>query len=99
MRLLVGEHLLGFVLGRQILGRRVRAGWGVRINAVAPGPIATDRALEAADHVGPVLARIPSRRMSTPPQEVAAAVPFLAGDDAANIHGAVLSVDGGLGAV
>lgn len=67
---------------------------GVRINAVAPGPIATERAAESADHVAPVLARIPSRRMSTP-EEVAAAVVFLAGDDAANIHGAVLSVDGG----
>jgi NAD(P)-dependent dehydrogenase (short-subunit alcohol dehydrogenase family) len=30
---------------------------------------------------------------------VAAAVVFLAGDDAANIHGATLSVDGGLTAV
>jgi NAD(P)-dependent dehydrogenase (short-subunit alcohol dehydrogenase family) len=68
--------------------------FGVRVNAVAPGPIATERAVEAADHVAPVLARIPSRRMSTP-EEVAAAVVFLAGDDAANIHGAVLSVDGG----
>ncbi|KAA0113093.1 SDR family NAD(P)-dependent oxidoreductase [Mycolicibacterium sp. P9-22] len=67
---------------------------GVRVNAVAPGPIATERAAEAADHIAPVLARIPSRRMSTP-EEVAAAVVFLAGDDAANIHGAVLSVDGG----
>lgn len=67
---------------------------GVRVNAVAPGPIATERAAESADHVAPVLARIPSRRMSTP-EEVAAAVVFLAGDDAANIHGAVLSVDGG----
>ena len=67
---------------------------GVRVNAVAPGPIATERALEAADHVAPVLARIPSRRMSTP-EEVAAAVVFLASDDAANIHGAILSVDGG----
>ncbi|MBI3227043.1 MAG: SDR family oxidoreductase [Mycolicibacterium cosmeticum] len=71
---------------------------GVRVNAVAPGPIATDRALESADHVAPVLARIPSRRMSTP-DEVAAVVVFLAGDDAANIHGAVLSVDGGWAAV
>ena len=71
---------------------------GIRVNAVAPGPIATDRALESADHVAPVLARIPSRRMSTP-DEVAAAVVFLAGDDAANIHGAVLSVDGGWAAV
>ncbi|MGU3497480.1 SDR family NAD(P)-dependent oxidoreductase [Mycobacterium sp. C31M] len=68
--------------------------FGVRVNAVAPGPIATERAAESADHVAPVLARIPSRRMSTP-EEVAAAVVFLAGDDAANIHGAVLSVDGG----
>ncbi|WP_395310364.1 glucose 1-dehydrogenase [Mycobacterium sp. AMU20-3851] len=67
---------------------------GVRVNAVAPGPIATERAAESADHVAPVLARIPSRRMSTP-EEVAAAVLFLASDEAANIHGAVLSVDGG----
>lgn len=67
---------------------------GVRVNAVAPGPIATERAAESADHVAPVLARIPSRRMSIP-DEVAAAVLFLASDEAANIHGAVLSVDGG----
>ena len=67
---------------------------GVRVNAVAPGPIATERQVEFADHVAPVLARIPSRRMSTP-AEVAAAVVFLASDEAANIHGTVLSVDGG----
>jgi NAD(P)-dependent dehydrogenase (short-subunit alcohol dehydrogenase family) len=67
---------------------------GVRVNAVAPGPIATERALEFEEHVAPVLARIPSRRMSTP-EEVAAAVVFLASGDAANIHGAILSVDGG----
>jgi NAD(P)-dependent dehydrogenase (short-subunit alcohol dehydrogenase family) len=71
---------------------------GVRVNAVAPGPIATERAADVADHRAPVLARIPSRRMSTP-EEVAAAVVFLASDDAANIHGAVLSVDGGWAAV
>ncbi|MEZ0051629.1 NAD(P)-dependent dehydrogenase (short-subunit alcohol dehydrogenase family) [Mycobacterium sp. MAA66] len=67
---------------------------GVRVNAVAPGPIATERVLEMADHLAPVLARIPSRRMSTP-AEVASAVAFLASDDAANVHGAILSVDGG----
>jgi NAD(P)-dependent dehydrogenase (short-subunit alcohol dehydrogenase family) len=71
---------------------------GVRVNAVAPGPIATERQLEFADHVEPVLARLPSRRMSRP-AEVAAAVVFLASDDAANIHGATLSVDGGWAAV
>jgi NAD(P)-dependent dehydrogenase (short-subunit alcohol dehydrogenase family) len=71
---------------------------GVRVNAVAPGPIATERQLEFADHVGPMLARIPSRRMSTP-EEVAAAVAFLVGDDGSNIQGTVLSVDGGWAAV
>ena len=71
---------------------------GVRVNAVAPGPIATERAVEFAEHVEPMLARIPSRRMSTP-EEVAAAVVFLASDDAANIRGAILSVDGGWAAV
>lgn len=68
------------------------------MNAVAPGPIATERQDEFADHLAPVLARLPSRRMSTP-EEVAASVVFLASDDAANIHGAVLSVDGGWAAV
>jgi NAD(P)-dependent dehydrogenase (short-subunit alcohol dehydrogenase family) len=71
---------------------------GVRVNAVAPGPISTERAAEFAEHVEPMLARIPSRRMTTP-EEVAAAVTFLASDDAANIHGAILSVDGGWAAV
>lgn len=71
---------------------------GVRVNAVAPGPIATERQEQFVDHVAPVMARIPSRRMSTP-AEVAAAVVFLASADAANIHGAVLSVDGGWAAV
>lgn len=71
---------------------------GVRVNAVAPGPISTERHEEFAEHIAPVLSRLPSRRMSTP-QEVAAAVAFLASDDAANIHGAILSVDGGWAAV
>lgn len=71
---------------------------GVRVNAVAPGPIATERQAEFSEHVAPMLARIPSRRMSTP-DEVAASVVFLAGDDAANVHGVVLSVDGGWAAV
>lgn len=67
---------------------------GVRVNAVAPGPIATERVADIADELAPVLARVPSRRMSTP-EEVAAAVAFLAGEDAGNIHGVILSVDGG----
>lgn len=67
---------------------------GVRVNAVAPGPIATERAAEFEAHVAPVLAKLPSRRSSTP-AEVANAVVFLASEAASNIHGVVLSVDGG----
>jgi NAD(P)-dependent dehydrogenase (short-subunit alcohol dehydrogenase family) len=71
---------------------------GVRVNAVAPGPISTPRAIEFAEQLTPMLARMPSRRPSTP-EEVAAAVVFLASDDAANVHGAILNVDGGWDAV
>jgi NAD(P)-dependent dehydrogenase (short-subunit alcohol dehydrogenase family) len=71
---------------------------GVRVNTVAPGPSLTERNAELAEYLAPLLARIPSRRASTP-AEVAAAVVFLASDDAANIHGATLSVDGGWSAI
>ncbi|TRW78479.1 SDR family oxidoreductase [Mycolicibacterium sp. 018/SC-01/001] len=71
---------------------------GVRVNAVAPGPIATERMVEFGEAVNPVLARVPSNRMSSI-EEVAAAVLFLAGPQAANIHGAILTVDGGFAAV
>lgn len=67
---------------------------GVRVNAVAPGPISTERQAEFADHIAPTLSRLPSRRASSP-EEVAAAVVFLVSEAAANIHGTILSVDGG----
>ncbi|MFC5747432.1 SDR family NAD(P)-dependent oxidoreductase [Actinomadura rugatobispora] len=71
---------------------------GVRVNTVAPGPTFTDKVAEMADHLAPLIATLPSRRPSTP-EEVAKAVLFLVGDDAANIHGATLSVDGGRSAI
>jgi len=71
---------------------------GVRVNTVAPGPTTTERNVAFADHIAPLIARVPSRRMSSL-EEVAKAVVFLASDDASNIHGATLSVDGGFSAV
>lgn len=71
---------------------------GVRVNAVAPGPTSTEKVAALTEHVAPILAKVPSRRASTP-EEVARAVVFLAGDEAANIHGAILSVDGGRSAI
>jgi NAD(P)-dependent dehydrogenase (short-subunit alcohol dehydrogenase family) len=70
------------------------AGTGVRVNTVAPGPTATAANVARAEMMAPLLARIPSGRMSTP-DEVGAAVVFLASDVARNIHGATLTVDGG----
>jgi NAD(P)-dependent dehydrogenase (short-subunit alcohol dehydrogenase family) len=71
---------------------------GVRVNTVAPGPTLTRRNEALAGLLAPMLARVPSRRASTP-DEVGRAVVFLASDDAANIHGATLSVDGGWAAI
>jgi NAD(P)-dependent dehydrogenase (short-subunit alcohol dehydrogenase family) len=71
---------------------------GVRVNTVAPGPTLT-KGVEGAGAIREAIrATTPSRTFSTP-ADVAAAVVFLASDDAANIHGATLSVDGGFTAV
>jgi NAD(P)-dependent dehydrogenase (short-subunit alcohol dehydrogenase family) len=67
---------------------------GVRINTVAPGPTATDFNRDRAALLAPIVARIPSRRMSTL-EDVGAVAAFLASDAAVNIHGATLTVDGG----
>jgi NAD(P)-dependent dehydrogenase (short-subunit alcohol dehydrogenase family) len=72
----------------------VRAPPGVRVNAVAPGPTLTTTVEAWQDHIAPILAAIPSRRASSP-EKVARGVVFLASEDASNIHGAILSVDGG----
>ena len=71
---------------------------GVRVNTVAPGPTLTARNEQIKDVLAPMLARLPSGRASTP-AEVAAAVVFLASDEASNIHGSTLSVDGGWSAI
>jgi len=68
---------------------------GVTINAVAPGFIATDMTAELA--IDEIVKAIPARRQGTP-EEVAAAVRFLASDDAGYVTGTTLYVDGGMSA-
>ncbi len=74
----------------------------IRVNAVAPGPIATpifERSGMTAEQIegfkAGISARVPMRRMGRP-EEIASAVAFLASDDASYITGVELNVDGGM---
>jgi NAD(P)-dependent dehydrogenase (short-subunit alcohol dehydrogenase family) len=71
---------------------------GIRVNAIAPGPTLTEITQAHRAFLDPLIATLPSRSYSTPVQIGGTAV-FLASDHAANIHGAVISVDGGFTAV
>jgi NAD(P)-dependent dehydrogenase (short-subunit alcohol dehydrogenase family) len=71
---------------------------GIRVNAVAPGPIESPGAAKqlwsTPDAVERITKRVPLRRWGTP-EEVADAVVFLAAPQSGYITGEVLTVDGG----
>ena len=78
-------------LAREIGGR------GVTVNVVAPGFVTTDMTAQLSEaRRAEILDQVPLKRMASA-EEVAAAVLFLASEQAAYITGAVLPVDGGLG--
>ncbi|HKI61964.1 MAG TPA: 3-oxoacyl-ACP reductase FabG [Mariprofundaceae bacterium] len=69
---------------------------GITVNAVAPGFIATDMTAELGEDAQKALAsQIPLGRLGAP-EDIAAAVVFLAGDAAGYITGQVLHVNGGM---
>ncbi|MFE5796838.1 3-oxoacyl-[acyl-carrier-protein] reductase [Streptomyces sp. NPDC056503] len=85
--------LVGFArsLARE-LGSR-----GITFNVVAPGYVDTDMTQTLSDEQrARIVERVPLGRYAHP-EEVAAAVAFLASDAAAYITGAVIPVDGGIG--
>ena len=73
------------------------AGHGIRVNALAPGPVSTPGANSVIDAEGwrSREARTPLRRLTTAEQVAAAAV-YLASDDALTITGVTLKIDGGI---
>jgi 3-oxoacyl-[acyl-carrier protein] reductase len=75
---------------------REYGGRGITVNVVCPGFIETDMTAAVLDRSRERLVEnIPARRIGSP-EEAAAAIRFLASDDATYVNGAVLAVDGGL---
>ena len=69
---------------------------GITCNAVAPGMVSTAMTEEIPEERRrELIGRIPLRRMGTP-EEIAALVAFLAGEEAGYMTGAVIRIDGGL---
>ena len=69
---------------------------GIRVNAVAPGFIATDMTDVLSDQVKEAMTKeIPLARVGSP-EDIANAVDFLVSDKATYITGQIISVDGGM---
>jgi len=71
--------------------------FGVRVNAVAPGPVETEmlnRFTGSVDRKAGLVAGVPAKRAGTP-EEIAQTIVFLASDKAPFITGQSIAVDGG----
>ncbi|MDT7845690.1 SDR family oxidoreductase [Streptomyces justiciae] len=82
---------LTLILARELRGR------DVTVNAVAPGPTATDLFLDGKDEetVARLAAQPPLERLGTP-QDIAAVVSFLTGPGGRWVNGQVLRANGGI---
>jgi NAD(P)-dependent dehydrogenase (short-subunit alcohol dehydrogenase family) len=73
------------------------AAFGVRVNAVAPGPVETEmlnRFTRSAERKAGLIAGVPLKRSGTP-EEIAQTIVFITSDKASFITGHIIAVDGG----
>lgn len=90
-----GASKAGLIGLARSLAREV-ASRSITVNVIAPGAVDTDMLnILGEEKVKSMLAQIPLQRAASP-DEIAAAVSFLASQEAGYITGAVLPVDGGL---
>ncbi|MFC5204604.1 SDR family oxidoreductase [Streptomyces kaempferi] len=98
-----GINVPGYAAAKSGIGGLIRAlsnewaGYGVTVNGIAPGYIATDntQALQDdPDRSRAILERIPAGRWGTA-EDIAGAAVFLASDAARYVSGTILPVDGG----
>lgn len=69
---------------------------GVRVNAVAPGPVDTPMVHRLSERaLNDLLQTVPLHRVAHP-GEIAAAIAYLMSDDAASVTGVVLDINGGM---
>lgn len=84
------------VIGMTRVWARELGRYGIRVNAVAPGFILTEMVQKMPEKVlEGMKGRVPLGRLGIP-EDIANAYLWLASDEASFVHGAVLSVDGGI---
>lgn len=84
------------VIGLTKVWARELGRYGIRVNAVAPGFILTEMVLKMPEKVlEDMKAKTPIGRLGKP-EDIANAFLWLASDEASFVHGATISVDGGI---
>ncbi|SEM19792.1 SDR family NAD(P)-dependent oxidoreductase [Streptacidiphilus jiangxiensis] len=71
---------------------------GVRVNAVSPGPVRTEGTAPMGEALDQIASQAPAGRVADP-SEIAEAIAYLVGNQAAFVQGVVLPVDGGRAAI